>query len=72
MVKLVSVASDEPPVEAGYQLIVPALVDAPKSTVPAPQREPSVVPVMVGIVLIVAVTAVLVAVVVQTESVAST
>ena len=71
MVKPVPVPSDEPPVESGYQLIVPMLVIAPKSTVPVSQREPSVMLVMVGIVLIVAVTAALVAVV-QTLSVAST
>ena len=70
MVKLVPVPSEEPSVEAGYQLIVPALAVAPKSIVPVPQREPSIVPVMVGIVLIVAVTVVLV-VVVQPLSVAS-
>ena len=70
VVKLVPVASDEPPDDAAYQLIVPALAVAPNPTVPVPQREPSVVPVMV-VVLIVAVTAVLVAVV-QPLSVAST
>ena len=68
MVNLVPMPSDEPPVEAEYQLIVPALAVAPKSTVPVPQCEPSVVPV---IVVIVAVTAILV-VVVQPLSVAST
>ena len=71
MVKLVPVPSDEPPVEVEYQLIVPALAVAPKSTVPVPQRELFVVPVIVGMVLIVAVIAVLVAVV-QPLSVAST
>ena len=45
--KLVPVPSDEPPDEAEYQLIVPALAVAPKSTGPVPQRDPSVVPVMV-------------------------
>ena len=70
VVKLVPVPSEEPPVEAEYQLIVPALAVAPRSTVPVPHRDPSVMPVMV-IVLIVAVTAVLAAVV-QTLSVAST
>ena len=68
MVKLVPVPSDEPPDEVEYQLMVPALAVAPKSTFPVPHREPSVVPVMV---VIVAVTAVLVAVV-QPLSVAST
>ena len=65
------VANDEPPVEAAYQLIVPAEAVAPKETVPVPQREPSVVPVIVGIALMVAVTVVL-EVVVHPPSVAST
>ncbi len=71
VVKLVPVPSELPPVEAAYQLIVPALAVAPSVTVPVPQFEPGVVPVMVGIGLIVAVTAVLVAVV-QPPFVAST
>ena len=71
MVKLVPVPSDDPSVKAEYQLIVPALAVASKSTVPVSQCEPSVVPVIVGMVLIVAVTAVLVAVV-QPLYVAST
>ena len=52
-----------PPVDAEYQLIVPALALAPKVTVPVPQFDPGVVVDIVGIVLIVAVTAVLLAVV---------
>ena len=52
-----------PPVDAEYQLIVPALALAPKVTVPVPQFEPGVVDDIVGIVLIVALTAVLLAVV---------
>ena len=52
-----------PPVEAAYQLMVPVDAVAPKVTVPVPQREAGVVPVIVGISLTVAVTAVLVAVV---------
>jgi hypothetical protein len=63
VVKDVPVPNDEPPVDAAYQLIVPAEAVAPKFTVPAPQREPGVVPVMVGMALTVAVTAVLEAVV---------
>ena len=51
-----------PPLDAEYQLIVPALALAPKVTVPVPQFEPGVVDEMVGIVLIVAVTDVLLAV----------
>ena len=57
------VASDVPPLDAEYQLIVPALALAPNVTVPVPQFEPGVVDEMVGMVLIVAVTAVLLAVV---------
>ncbi len=47
--KDVPVPSEEPPVEASYQLIVPALAVASRFTVPASQREPGVVPVMLGI-----------------------
>ena len=67
----VPVPSDEPPDEAAYQLIVPAEAVAPNVTVPDPHLEPGVVPVMVGIVFTVAVTAVLEAVV-QPLAVAST
>jgi hypothetical protein len=59
----VPVPKDEPPVDAAYQLIVPALAVAPKVTVPAPHLEFGVVPVIVGIAFTVAVTAVLDAVV---------
>jgi len=59
VVKEVPVPNDEPPVDALYQLIVPAEAVAPKFTVPVPQREPGVVPVMVGMALTDAVTAVL-------------
>ena len=52
-------------------MIVPALAVAPKDTVPASHLEAGVVPIMVGVVLTVAVMAVLVAVV-QPELVAST
>ena len=70
-VKDVPVPRDEPPVDAAYQFIVPAEAVAPNVTVPDPHLEPGVVPVMVGIVLTVAVTAVLEAVV-QPFAVAST
>ena len=63
VVKGVPENNDEPPVEAAYQLIVPADAVAPNDTVPVPQREPGVVPVMVGTILTVAVIGVLVAVV---------
>jgi hypothetical protein len=59
----VPVPKDEPPVDAAYQLIVPALAVAPKVTVPEPHLEFGVVPVIVGIAFTVAVTAVLDAVV---------
>ena len=57
------VPSDAPPVAAAYQLIVPALAVAPNVTVPVPHLDPGVVPVIVGIALTVAITAVLVTVV---------
>ena len=54
-----------------YQLTVPAEAVAPRVTVPVPQWLPGVVPVTVGIVFIVAATAVLEGVV-QLPCVAST
>ena len=54
---------EEPPVEAVYQFTVPALAVAPNVTVPLPHTELGVVPLIVGIVLTVAITAVLDAVV---------
>ena len=57
----VPVPNDAPPEDAAYQLIVPALAVAPNTTVPVPHLESGVVPVIVGISLTVAVTAVLVA-----------
>ena len=71
VVKEVPVPKDEPPEAAAYQLMVPAEAVAPKVTVPAPQRDAGVVPVMVGIALTVATTSVLEAVV-QASTVAST
>ena len=62
---------DIPPLDAAYQLIVPADADAVRVTVPVPQRESPVVPVIVGVAVTVAVTEVLDAVV-QPLSVAST
>ncbi len=67
----VPVPSDAPPVEAAYQLIVPAEAVAPKVTVPVPQRDAGVVDVIDGIVFTDAVTDVLDAVV-QPLAVAST
>ena len=64
-------AIDVPPVNAEYQLIVPALAVAPNATVPVPQRLAGVLAVMVGIVFTVAATDVLAAVV-QPLAVAST
>ena len=65
------VPSELPPVAAAYQLMVPALAVAPNVTVPVPHLESGVVPVMVGTVFTVAITAVLVSVV-HPLSVAST
>ena len=55
----VPVPSEEPPDAAAYQLIVPADADACNTTVPVPHLELSVVPVIAGTVVIVAVTGVL-------------
>ena len=52
------VANDVPPVNAEYQLIVPALAVAPNATVPVPQRFAGVLAVMVGIVFTITATAV--------------
>ena len=71
VVKLVPVPKLLPPVLAAYQLMVPALAVAPKVTVPASQREAAVLAVILGVVFIVATTAVLVPVV-QPLAVAST
>ena len=49
VVNEVPVPNDEPPVDAAYQLVVPSEAVAPKVTVPVPQTDPGVVPVMVGI-----------------------
>ncbi len=59
VMKLVPVPKLEPPVEAAYQLIVPADAVAPNVTVPVPHLLLGVDPVMVGIEFIVAITAVL-------------
>ena len=48
VVKLVPVPSDEPPVDAEYQFIIPALAVAPSVTVPGPHLVAGVVPVIVG------------------------
>lgn len=48
VVKLVPVPDDEPPVSVVYQFTVPALAVAPSATVPASQRTPGVVAVMMG------------------------
>jgi hypothetical protein len=47
-VKLVPEPKLDPPVDALYQLIVPAEEVAPNNTVPVPQRDPGAVPVIVG------------------------
>ncbi len=53
------VANEAPPVEAAYQLIVPALAAAANATVPASHLEPAVVELIVGVVFTVAITGVL-------------
>ena len=63
MVKLVPAPTGLPPVDAVYQLMVPAEALAPKFTVPVPQREAGVEPVIVGDAVTEAVIAVLAAVV---------
>ena len=60
VVKLPPVAKAVPPEAFAYQEIVPVLAVACKVTVPFPHRDAGVVPVIVGIVLIVAIIAVLV------------
>ncbi len=57
VVNEVPVAKLVPPVEAAYQLIVPALALAPNITVPVPQREAGIVEETDGMVLTVRVTA---------------
>jgi hypothetical protein len=59
----VPVPNEDPPDDAAYQLIIPAEAVAPRVTVPVPQTDPGVVLVIVGTMLIVAVTDVLEAVV---------
>ena len=71
VVNVVPVPSDDPPVEAAYQLIVPAEAVASRETVPVLQRLAGVVLVIVGIAFTVAITAVL-EVVVHPLAVAST
>ena len=71
MVKLVPVPRLAPPVDAAYQLMVPAEAVAPSVTVPVLHTLPGRVAVIVGMVLTVATTDVLVAVV-QPFAVAST
>ena len=67
----VPVPKELPPVEAAYQFNVPALAIAPNVTVPASQRAVGVVPDIVGVVLTVASTDVLEALI-QPRFVAST
>lgn len=60
VVKEFPVSSDVPPFGAAYQLIVPVEADAPNIRTPGPQRAAGVTPVIEGVTLMVAVTAVLV------------
>ena len=48
VVNEVPLPNDEPPVEAAYQLMVPEKAVAPSVTVPVPQREAEVAPVIAG------------------------
>ena len=59
MVNVTPVPIEDPPINASYQLIVPAEAVAPRETVPVLQRLAGVVAVMVGMVLTVATTAIL-------------
>jgi len=57
VVNVVPVPREAPPLMPAYQLMVPAEAVAPSATVPVPQRLAGVVPVIVGIVFTVAITA---------------
>ena len=59
VVNVPPIPNEVPPVDAAYQLNVPTLAAAPNVTVPGPQRAAGVVEETVGIVLMVAITAVL-------------
>ena len=59
VVKEVPVPREEPPLEAAYQLMVPALAEAERPTVPVPHLAAGVVLLIVGMALTVATTAVL-------------
>ena len=58
MVNAVPVPNKVPPLGRSYQFNAPALVAAKRVTVPASQRLPGVVAVILGVTFIVAVTAV--------------
>ncbi len=57
VVKVVPVHNDEPPEAAAYQFSVPALADAPSTTLPVSHLDAGVVEVTLGVVFIVATTA---------------
>ena len=59
VVKLDPVNNAVPPVNAVYQLTLPALAVAPSVTVPVPQFEPGVTVLIVGILFMLATTKVL-------------
>ena len=61
----VPLASEVPPVGAAYQYIVPTDAVAPSVTVPVPQLDAGVVPVIVGVVVTVKIALLLLAVVEQ-------
>ena len=54
--KVVPVPNEEPPEAAAYQFKVPALADAPSTTVPESHREAGVVELTLGVVFTVAIT----------------
>ena len=59
VVKEVPVPKEVPPEEAAYQFKLPVLAEALSTTVPASHREAGVVELILGIVLTVAITALL-------------
>jgi len=63
VIKLIPDPKLVPPVKAEYQFIFPEEAVAPKTTVPVPHLAAGVVPVIIGIALTVAITAVLAGVV---------
>ena len=59
VVKVVPVPSEVPPEAAAYQFKIPPLAEAPRTTAPASHREAGIVEVTLGVVFMVAITALL-------------